>query len=136
MVPSFLSELDTRTILNVSDCVWCLYRASCGLEGADWLLRARAPPSDYCGEDQLLLAGSFIMSGIITVFLRGGTWHAYHCGQTVGWIKMPLGKEVGLGPGHIVLDGDPVGTQPATAAPPHFSVHVYCGQTVAHLSNC
>jgi len=29
-----------------------------------------------------------------------------------GWIKMPLGKEVGLGPGHIVLDGDAVGTQP------------------------
>jgi len=28
----------------------------------------------------------------------------------VGWIKMPLGKE-GLGPGHTVLDGDPVGTQ-------------------------
>ena len=25
---------------------------------------------------------------------------------------MPLGKEVGLGPGHIVLDGDPVGTLP------------------------
>jgi len=25
---------------------------------------------------------------------------------------MPLGKEVGLGLGHIVLDGDPVGTQP------------------------
>jgi len=24
---------------------------------------------------------------------------------------MPIGKEVGLGPGHIVLDGDPVGTQ-------------------------
>jgi len=23
---------------------------------------------------------------------------------------MPLGKEAGLGPGHIVLDGDPVGT--------------------------
>jgi len=33
---------------------------------------------------------------------------------------MPLGKEVGLGPGHIVLDGNPVGTQPPTAAPPHF----------------
>ena len=29
-----------------------------------------------------------------------------YCGQTVGWIKMKLG-EVGLGPGHIVLDGDP-----------------------------
>jgi len=48
---------------------------------------------------------------------------------------MPLGKEVGLDPGHIVLDGDPVGTQSPTAAPAHFSAHVYCGQTVAHLSN-
>jgi len=28
---------------------------------------------------------------------------------------MPLGKEVGISPGHIVLDGDPVGTQPPTA---------------------
>ena len=30
-----------------------------------------------------------------------------YCGQTAGWIKMPLGMEVGLGPGHIVLDGVP-----------------------------
>jgi len=30
-----------------------------------------------------------------------------YCGQTVEWIKMPLGTEVGLSPGHIVLDGDP-----------------------------
>jgi len=29
---------------------------------------------------------------------------------------MPLGKVVGLGPGHIVLDGDPG----PTAAAPHF----------------
>jgi len=27
--------------------------------------------------------------------------------QTDGWIKMPLGTAVGLGPGHIVLDGEP-----------------------------
>jgi len=27
--------------------------------------------------------------------------------QTVGWIKMPLGTEVGLSPGHVELDGDP-----------------------------
>jgi len=33
---------------------------------------------------------------------------------------MPLGKVVGLGPGHIVLNRDPVGTQPDTAAPPTF----------------
>ena len=30
-----------------------------------------------------------------------------YCGQTVGWIKMKLGMMVGLGPAHIVLDGDP-----------------------------
>jgi len=30
---------------------------------------------------------------------------------------MPLGKEVGLSPGHIVLDGDPA---PLAAALPHF----------------
>ena len=29
------------------------------------------------------------------------------CGQTAGWIKVLLGREVGIGPGHIVLDGDP-----------------------------
>jgi len=29
-----------------------------------------------------------------------------YSGQTVGCIKMPLGTEVGLGPGYIVLDGD------------------------------
>ena len=32
--------------------------------------------------------------------------HVYQ-GQTAGWIKMPLGMEVGLGPGLIVLDGNP-----------------------------
>ena len=25
-----------------------------------------------------------------------------HCGQTTGWIKMPLGREVDLGEGDIV----------------------------------
>jgi len=30
-----------------------------------------------------------------------------YCGRTVGWIRMPLGAEIGLGPGHIVLDGNP-----------------------------
>jgi len=29
-----------------------------------------------------------------------------YCGQTVGWTKMKLGTEVGLGSGHIVLDWD------------------------------
>jgi len=34
------------------------------------------------------------------------------CDQTARWIKMPLGREVGLGPCHIVLDGDPVPSPP------------------------
>jgi len=47
-------------------------------------------------------------------------------GQTVGWIKTKLGTQVGLGPGHIVLDGDP-------APPPQFSAHVHCGQTAGWI---
>jgi len=55
------------------------------------------------------------------------------CGKTAGWIKMALGTEVGLGPGHIVLDGDP-----ATLKRGHslrqFSAHAYCGQTAVCIS--
>ena len=51
--------------------------------------------------------------------------HVY-CGQTDGRIKMPLRTEVGLGPGDIVLDGDPA--PPKEAQPPQFSAHVRCGQ--------
>jgi len=35
-----------------------------------------------------------------------------YCGQTVGRIKMKLGMQVSLGPGHIVLDGDPAPPPP------------------------
>jgi len=30
-----------------------------------------------------------------------------HCGQMAGWTKIPLGVEVGLGPGNFVFDGEP-----------------------------
>jgi len=46
-----------------------------------------------------------------------------HCGQTAGWTKMPLGVEVDLGPGHIVLDGDPARPRKGHSSPPH----VCCG---------
>ena len=39
-------------------------------------------------------------------------------GQAVGWIKMPLGTEVGLGPGHTVLNGDPAPPMETGTAPP------------------
>jgi len=85
--------------------------------------------------------------------------------QTAGWIKMLLGTDVGLGTGDVVLDVDPAAPSPkmdqdatwcggrprprrhcvrwdpashterGTAAA-HFSAHVYCRQTVAHLSYC
>ena len=44
-----------------------------------------------------------------------------YCGETVAWIKMSLGVEIGLSPGHIVLDGDPAPApmERGTAAP-HF----------------
>ena len=44
-----------------------------------------------------------------------------HCGQTVGWIKMKLGMEVGLGPGHTAADGDPIPTpKSGHSSPPNF----------------
>jgi len=43
-----------------------------------------------------------------------------YCGQTVGWIKMKLGVHVGLGPGHIVLDGDPAPLAQKGAETPSF----------------
>ena len=101
------------------------------------------------------------------------------CGQTAGWIKLPLGREIGLSPGdtvrwgpsspqkgaqqprhffgpcivdkgldgsmplstevglglgHIVLDGDPAPLwKGAQQPPPHFSAHVYCGQTAGWI---
>jgi len=57
------------------------------------------------------------------------------CGQTVGRIKMKLGLQVGLGPGHIVLVGPSSPLQKGGGAP-KFLADVYCGQTVAHLSYC
>jgi len=48
-----------------------------------------------------------------------------YCGQTVGRIKMKLGMQVGLGPGHIVLHGDlaplPV---PQRGTPPIFGPYL------------
>jgi len=62
-----------------------------------------------------------------------------YCGKTVRWIRMPL-CTVGLGPGDILLDGDPASPSPpierGTAALPHFSADIYCAETVAHLNCC
>ena len=57
--------------------------------------------------------------------------HIY-CDQTDGWIKMALGTEIGLGPRHIVLGGEPA-TSPERGGAPQFSSHVHCGQTAAYI---
>jgi len=48
---------------------------------------------------------------------------------------MPLGMEVGLGPGDFVFDGDPAPpSQKGRAQPPsQFLDHVYCGQTAGWM---
>jgi len=40
------------------------------------------------------------------------------------WIKVKLGEEVALGPGHIVLDGDPALLTPKGSTPPTILAHV------------
>jgi len=55
-----------------------------------------------------------------------------YCGQRVRWIKMKLGMQEGLGPGHNVLDGNP-GSPPQRGTVPPFSAHVCCGQTAGWI---
>jgi len=51
-----------------------------------------------------------------------------YCGQMAGWIKMPLGTQVGLSPLDIVLGGTQLPHRKGhSSPPPHFSAHVYCG---------
>ena len=45
-----------------------------------------------------------------------------------GWIKVPLGTELGLGPGDFVLDGDPA-PLPKKGHNPQFLDHVCYGKT-------
>jgi len=54
-----------------------------------------------------------------------------YCGQTAGWIKIPLGTDIGLGLGDV-LDVDPA---PPTAAPSTFGPCLLWPNG-PHLSNC
>jgi len=53
-----------------------------------------------------------------------------YCGQMVGWIKMKRGMQVGLGPGHIVLNGDPapLPQKGKRGQSPQFSAHICSGE--------
>jgi len=43
-----------------------------------------------------------------------------YCDQTVRWIEVKLGMEVGLGPGQIVLDADPAPPPKGHSPTPNF----------------
>jgi len=68
-------------------------------------------------------------------------WYSYavsgilhYCGQTAGWMKTPLGTEVDICAGHIVLDGFPSLREKAHSIPPFRPMSIVA--TVAHLSYC
>ena len=46
---------------------------------------------------------------------------------------MPPGMQVGLGPGHILLDGDPAPPPQKGAERPQFSAHSCCGQMAGRI---
>jgi len=54
------------------------------------------------------------------------------CGQTAGWTQMPIGTEIGLGPGDFVLDGNPAPPPQKGGGAPKFSTNV-CGQTAGWI---
>ena len=54
------------------------------------------------------------------------------CSQMARWIKMALGRKVGLDPSDSVLDGDPA-PLPKRGQSPQFVAYVYCGQTAAWI---
>ena len=55
---------------------------------------------------------SVCLSACLSVCDVGVLW------RTVGWIKMKLGTQVGLDPGHIVLDGNPAPLHQKGHSPP------------------
>jgi len=62
---------------------------------------------------------------------KGGTAPHFsarvYCGKTVGWIKMPLGTKVGLGPGNTVRCGP--SSTPQGAQPPIFGTSIVAKQS-------
>jgi len=60
--------------------------------------------------------------------------HLY-CSQPVGWIGMPLGKEVGLDPWTLYYTETRLHPLKGAQQPsPILRAHVYCGQTVGWIT--
>ena len=80
---------------------------------------------NYDSQDRASIAVSLGKNGSPYAILSVLSVTLVYCGQTVGWIKMKLRMEVGLGPGHwiglslgdIVLDGHPAPPKSGTTPP-------------------
>jgi len=106
-------------------CLQLSYEQSVGDVRMAYLNWKRVPQEGSCG-----------CKSSVTVAAECSWHHAsrtlVYCGQTVGWIKMKLGLQVGIDPGHIVLDGDPA-LAPQKGHSPQFSAHICCGQTAGWI---
>ena len=78
---------------------------------------------------------------LLSVLSAPATQFSAHicCGQMGGWIKLPHGREVGLGPRDIVLDGNPAplpkkGAEPLPNFRPMSIVAKRLGRSKWHLA--
>jgi len=73
-----------------------------------------------------------VLSCLLCLFCLSVT--LVYCGQTVGWMKMKLGMQVGLGPGHILLDGGTLQTGKALNFQPMSVVAKWLVGSRCHLA--
>ena len=108
MQETAIYKLPVKILTSAFDCLcpislrlWCWCIVAKQLNGSRWnVVCGRPRPKQHC-----VRWGPSSPSpkrGQSIQFLA----HVY-CGQMPAWIKMWLGMEVGVGPGHIVLDWDP-----------------------------
>ena len=93
-----------------------------GLGPGNIVLDGDSPPQEKVGQQPPIFAPCIVAKlDSVGQDATSPNFRPMYCGETAGWIKMPLGTEVGLGPGHIALGGDPApSTKRGTAAPPTF----------------
>jgi len=75
------------------------------------------------GTEVTFSSGVFVFDGVLaTPRKRAHPPHPIlahvYCGKTAGWIKVPLGTEVNVGPGDVVLDWG--AALPKTGTAPSF----------------
>jgi len=123
LVLAYLGCAGKETVKRVSFCLVCLF---CCLFVNFWAIvckTVRHVLSDRC------LSVCLSCSVCLSVTL-------VYCGQMVWWIKMKLGLQVGVGPRHIVLDGDPALPASKGHSPLNFRPISVAATKWLHRSRC